>query len=194
MFAVGNILVSDELLDAPFACNLGACLGGCCVQGDAGAPLDSEERADLEAVLPVVRKYLRPEALAVIAEKGAWEETAPGHFSTTCVERAECVFVTYDGPVAKCAIQKAYREGQIDYEKPVSCHLYPIRIETVGDYDTINYERIDLCAPGVKFGRKAGIQLADVLREPLIRKYGEAWYDEFKRVLEARREAVGVGV
>jgi hypothetical protein len=93
MFAVGNILISDDLLEAPFACNLGACRGACCVQGDSGAPLEADERERLEAVLPAVRNRLRPEALRVIEEKGTWEEVAPGEFATTCVGGAECVFV-----------------------------------------------------------------------------------------------------
>lgn len=194
MFAVKDILVSDALLDAPFSCNLGACFGACCVQGDSGAPLEPDERQELESVLPAVKKYLRPEALEVIEEKGVWEETAPDHYVTTCVGKAECVFVTYDGPVAKCAIQKAFFEGTVEFEKPVSCHLYPIRIERIGEYDTINYERIEICDPGVKHGRRTGMQLADVLQRPLVRKYGKEWYNEFKEILEARREAVGVGV
>jgi len=188
MFAVGNILISDDLLRAPFACNLGGCHGACCVVGDSGAPVEDEERAELEAVLPIVRNRLRPEALAVIAQKGVWEETSPGQWATTCVGDAECVFVTYDGPVAKCAIQAAYHEGKTSFAKPVSCHLYPIRIERLGEYDAINYEQVEICRPGVKHGIRTETELADFLREPLVRKYGEAWYTEFTEVLAARRE------
>jgi hypothetical protein len=147
MFAVENILISDDVLDAPFACNLGACLGGCCVQGDSGAPLEPEERAVLEQAVPKVRKHLRPEAREVIEERGVWEEIAPGRYATTCVGQAECVFVTYEGPVAKCALQKAHREGQLDFPKPISCHLYPIRAQQHGDYEILNYEQIPLCDP-----------------------------------------------
>lgn len=192
MFAVDNILISDELLDAPFSCNLGACLGGCCVQGDAGAPLEPDERADLERVFPRVRKYLRPEALRVIEEDGLWEETHPGHYATTCVDNAECVFVTYEGRVAKCAIQKAYAEGRVDFPKPISCHLYPIRIQRVGEFDTLNYDQIPLCNPARKQGCRSGIQVADYLREPLVRKYGEAWYEKFRKTVDERRAALGI--
>lgn len=192
MFAVDHILVSDELLDAPFACNLGACLGGCCVQGDAGAPLEPEERAELERVFPKVKKYLRPEALRVIEEEGLWEETQPGRYATTCVGKAECVFVTYEGPIAKCAIQKAYFEGRVDFPKPVSCHLYPIRIQHFGDFDTLNYEQIPLCNPARKQGCRSGMQVVDYLREPLVRKYGKAWYEKFRETVGARREALGM--
>ncbi len=188
MFAVDKILVSDELLDAPFSCNLGICLGGCCVQGDSGAPLEPEEREELERVLPRVRKYLRPEALQVIEKQGVWEEVEPGRYAVPCVNNAECVFVTYEGPAAKCAIQKAYYEGRIDFPKPISCHLYPLRIERYGEYEALNYEQIPLCNPARTDGCRKDIQLADFLREPLVRKYGEAWYREFRNVCKARRE------
>lgn len=194
MFVVKDIIVSDALLDAPFACNLGACLGGCCVQGDSGAPLEVEELAEIEAALPIVRGRLRPEALQVIDERGAWEETEPGHYATTCVDDAECVFVTYDRGIAKCALQQAYSAGEISFEKPVSCHLYPIRIEQIGEHLTVNYERIDLCAPGVLNGERLGIQLSDVLERPLKRRFGEEWFQEFQRALKARREEINVGV
>ncbi len=98
MFAVDHVLISDDLLDAPFCCNLGACHGACCVKGDSGAPLEPEERARLEEILPEVRKNLRPEALKVIEQKGVWEEVGKEEYATTCVGGEECVFGTYDGP------------------------------------------------------------------------------------------------
>lgn len=191
MFAVGNILISDDLLEAPFACNLGACHGACCVQGDSGAPLDPDERAKLEEVLPAVRRRLRPEALRVIEEKGVWEEVSPGEYATTCVGEAECVFVTYRGPVATCAIHEAALEGAVDWPKPISCHLYPIRIEDLGEMEAINYERVGICEPGIRHGRRKGVELADFLREPLVRRYGEAWYREFETAIAERRAALG---
>ena len=193
MFAVENILVSDDLLDAPFACNLGACQGACCVQGDSGAPLEREELAALEAVLPRVRKYLRPEALRLIEAEGAWEEVEPGCFATRCVGDAECVFVMYEGPVAKCAIQKAYNEGRVAFPKPISCHLYPLRIQQAGEYEIVNYEQISLCDAARRAGGRQGIQLSDYLREPLVRKYGAAWYEQFVEILSARRELLARG-
>lgn len=190
MFAVENILISDAVLDAPFACHLGRCHGACCVHGDRGAPLEPAERADLERVLPAVARDLRPEALAVIEEEGAWVEDGPGEYATNCVDGRECVFVTYDGPVAKCAIQKAYHEGRVDFEKPISCHLFPIRIEEVGGTDVLNYERIDLCAPAVTNGRRQGLQLFDFLRAPLTRKYGADWYEAFRDACIERTAAL----
>lgn len=192
MFAVDHTLISDELLDAPFACHLGSCRGACCVQGESGAPLEPDERATLEAVLPRVRKYLRPEALAVIDEQGVWEDDGSGGYAIPCVDDAECIFVTYDGPVAKCAIQKAYLEGRIDFPKPVSCHLFPVRVERIGDYDVLNYEQVDMCRPARKHGQRHGIQLVDLLREPLERKFGTAWYERFRTVWAERRALLNV--
>lgn len=190
MFVVDHVLVSDDVLDAPFTCALSACHGACCVHGDSGAPLEADERAMLEAVLPVVRERLRPEALAVIEQDGVWEETDEDGFATTCVDNRECVFVVYDGPVAKCSIQQAYHAGEVAFEKPLSCHLFPIRIETYGEYDVLNYEQIDLCEPGRRYGCETHLQLADFLREPLERKYGAAWYQRFQASRRARRKAL----
>jgi hypothetical protein len=188
MFAVGEILVSSDVFQASFACNPGSCLGACCVVGDSGAPLEPSERADLERVLPRVRKYLSPEALAVVNASGPWEEVAPGRYATSCVDGAECVFVTYEGPVARCAIQKAFQEGRVDFPKPVSCHLYPIRAERFGEAEVLNYDQIGICEPGRRMGSRNGSSLIDYLREPLVRKYGESWYGLLREIADARRE------
>lgn len=198
MFAVGPVLVSDALLDAPFACNLGACHGACCVVGDRGAPLEPEEREVLEDALPVVEDRLRPEAREVIAEEGVWKEHADGTFSTTMVDGKECVFVQYEGPVATCALQRAHNEGRLGFEKPISCHLFPIRVERFGEDDdaveVLNVERIPLCNPAVPHGHRTGTQLAEFLRRPLTRVYGEAWFAEFETALAQRRDDIGIHV
>jgi hypothetical protein len=180
MFAVDDILISDAVLDAPFTCHLGRCLGGCCVHGDRGAPLEADERAELERALPVVARDLRPEALDAIERDGVWVEEEPGEYATTCVDGRECVFVVYEGKVAKCALQNAYRAGRLDFEKPISCHLFPIRVEEVGGAEVLNYEPSDLCTPAVARGRRHGVQLYDFLRAPLTRKYGPDWYESFR--------------
>ncbi|MEM1115734.1 MAG: DUF3109 family protein [Bacteroidota bacterium] len=202
MFAVDHVLVSDALLDAPFACHLGSCLGACCVHGDRGAPVEADERAALEAALPVVRDRLRPEALAEIDRRGTWEGTEAGGYHTTTVRGRECVFVTYDRAgagreIATCALQRAFWEGKIGFEKPLSCHLYPIRVEAYGDgpeaVEVLNYERIDLCRPALPHGRRTGVQLAAFLERPLTRRYGADWFGRFREALAQRRRDVGVG-
>ena len=186
MFAVGNILISDDLVEAPFACNLGACHGACCVVGDSGAPVEIDELPELEAAFQAVKDRLRPEAREVIAQKGVWEETGDGQYATTCVGDAECVFVIYEGPVAKCAIQQAYYEGKLSWEKPISCHLYPIRIENLGEYDALNYERAPICKTAIPHGRRTDTLLPAFLEKPLVRKYGQEWYDLFKDACRER--------
>lgn len=186
MFAVGEVLISDDVVDAPFTCNLAACRGGCCVQGDAGAPLEEEECGWLEEILPDVMPELSAEARAVIDEHGPWEQTRDGRFVTSCVGDAECVFVIFESGIAKCAIQKAYFEGRVDRPKPMSCHLFPIRIARHGDTDVLNYEAIDICAPARTCGRKFDVDVARFLEEPLVRKYGQQWYNEFCAAVDER--------
>ncbi len=188
MFAVDKILISDELIGASFSCNLGACLGACCVQGDSGAPLEADECAELEKVLPVVEHRLRPEARKVIEERGVWEFASGGSYATTCVGSAECVFVVYEGPVAKCAIQQAHERGEVTFPKPISCHLYPLRVEDLGEFQAINYEQIGICASGRKSGTRQGMTLIEYLERPLSRKFGTEWYGRFREACSEREE------
>ena len=200
MFAVDHVLVSDDLLEAPFACDLTACRGGCCVQGEAGAPVKDDERAALEAVYPVVEAMLTPEARRVVARGGVWEETGPGRYNTACVPAGQhgagaCVFTTFERgpggrPIALCAIEKAQRAGQTDVEKPISCALYPVRIQSYGDLDVVNYERISLCDPARACGVRSGIELSDFLEGPLTRRYGAGWYGRFRDAVRERRAAL----
>jgi hypothetical protein len=190
MFVVNDILVSDEVATHSFFCNLGGCLGACCVQGDSGAPLEESELELLEAVIPVTRKYLSPEALQVIDTKGCWEERGNGKYSTRCLEGEECVFVTYEGVVAKCSIQKAFDNGRTDFPKPISCHLFPIRIEDYGTHEVMNYEWAAICEPGRLAGHQSGTYLTEFLREPLVRKYGEEWFDALTDACDERRSVL----
>lgn len=191
MFTVDHVLISDAVLDAPFACNLGRCLGACCVHGDRGAPLEPEEREALEQALPVVKDRLMPEALKVIEREGVWTSEEKGHYGTTTVGGRECVFVRYEGKVAKCSLQEAFNEGRITFEKPISCHLYPVRVEQHGSgedlIEVLNYEQIDLCKPAITHGNQTSTQLVDFLQAPLTRKYGPAWYRRFKSAVKERR-------
>ncbi|MBN8589388.1 MAG: DUF3109 family protein [Rhodothermia bacterium] len=188
MFVVNDILISDEIAESHFSCHLGVCLGACCVQGEEGAPLQPEERAILENILPIVAPSLRQEALEVIQKEGVWEEVYPERYATTCVDGSECVFVYYEGKVAKCAIQKAYHNGEVDWPKPISCHLYPIRARRYGTQEVLNYEKWDICVSGVHLGTQSGTYLSDYLAGPLTRKYGEAWYCDFQKAAEVRRK------
>ena len=201
VFAVDHVLISDDLLEAPFACDLAACHGACCVQGSAGAPLLESEIADMVAVYPVVAQMLTPAARRVVAARGVWEEMAPGHFNTSCVEErghsGACVFVTYERgaggrSVALCAIEKAGRAGKTAIEKPISCHLYPIRVERYDELEVLNYEQIPLCEGGRRCGTRARVELADFLAAPLTRAYGAEWVARFHAAIAARRADLGM--
>lgn len=189
MFFVDDVLVAEDVAHARFACCLGACRGACCTEGTAGAPLAEGERGALRRALPAVYARLRPEARAVIDERGAWETTAPGRHNTTCTPDGACVFVVYDGPVAQCALQRAHADGRTRFAKPVSCHLYPLRAERHGRQEVLRYEEIAPCAPARHEGQRAGVYLSDFLSVPLVRKYGAAWYEEFRAACAARRAA-----
>ena len=197
MFAVDHVLVSDALLDAPFCCALSACKGSCCVEGDRGAPLLPEERAELERALPIVGPRLRKEAHDVIGKEGVWEGDAREGYATTTVEGRECVFVVYRKGVAVCALQEAHLQGKLAFEKPVSCHLYPVRVEAYGEgesrVEVLNYESIEMCRPALPHGRRLGVQLAEFLERPLERRYGAEWVARFRETLAQRRRDVGVG-
>jgi len=187
MFVVDHILISDDVAEARFACNLSACHGACCVQGDAGAPLEEHEIEDIDAALETVRHRLRPEAANVVKQRGAWERGKDGSLSTTCVDDAECVFVRYEGPVAKCLIQEAHERGETDFPKPISCHLYPLRVTDLGDFEALNMEKMPMCRPAFKKGDRDGTFLSDVLEWPLTRRYGADWYDRFNEACTKRR-------
>ena len=190
MFVVDDILVSDEVATAFFLCNIGACRGACCVQGDSGAPLDPSELSTLDEVVPVTRKYLGRDALEIIDSSGPWEDRGNGKFATRCSDGGECVFVTYEGDVAKCAIQKAYEKGRTSFLKPMSCHLFPIRVENYGTYEVINYEWAAICDPARVGGRRSETYLTEFLREPLVRKYGQEWYEKLLESCSERRSAL----
>jgi hypothetical protein len=188
MFVVDQVLISDDVVQAAFCCSLGACKGACCVVGESGAPLEESELTEIEAILPHIKDRLRDEALAVIEKDGAWEEITPGYYATTCVDDSECVFVRYDGLIAKCAIQEAYQEGKISFEKPISCHLFPLRAEQLGEYESLNYEQVEICKPAITHGESTATYLAEYLEKPLVRKYGSEWYREFMVMVRERRE------
>ncbi len=190
MFVVDDILLADEIATGSFYCNLGACKGACCVSGDSGAPLERSELSRLEQALPVTRKYLSPEAIRLVDREGVWEDRGEGRYATRCIDSGECVFVTYEGDVAKCAIQKAFDRGRIDFPKPMSCHLFPIRADDFGTYEVLNYEWAAICDPGRVAGRNSATDVARFLEDPLVRKFGEDWYQSLAAACEERRLAL----
>ena len=177
--------MSLDVFQEKFLCDLGACKGACCIEGDAGAPVELDEVMELEAVLPVIWDELAPEARAVIEKQGVVYTDEEGDLVTSIVNNKDCVFTCYDEKgCCYCAIEKAYREGKTDFYKPVSCHLYPIRIGDYGPYKAVNYNRWDVCKAAVLLGKKENLPVYQFLKEPLIRKFGEEWYKELVTVAE----------
>jgi len=179
MIQIDDTVISLDVIEEMFCCNLTACKGFCCVEGDSGAPLEKEELPLLEAVLPDVWDDLSSEARELIKKQGVAYIDTDGEYVTSIVNGKDCVFTYYDEKgICKCAIEKAFREGKTDFYKPVSCHLYPIRISNYRQFKAVNYHRWSVCRPAVTLGKSTGIRIYQFLKEPLIRKFGEEWYEQ----------------
>ena len=190
MVQIEDVVVSLDVFREKFICNLDACKGQCCIEGDAGAPLEEEEVAELEKVLPVIWDQLSPQAREIIDRQGVCYTDQDGDLVTSIVNGKDCVFTCYDEKgCCYCAIEKAYRDGKVDFYKPVSCHLYPIRVGNYGPYKAVNYHRWDVCKAAVILGQKENVPVYKFLKEPLIRKFGEAWYNEMESVAEELRKS-----
>jgi hypothetical protein len=180
MFQVQNALISSDIATAKFACHLTACKGACCVVGDAGAPVNRAEVPILNDAFDLLIDELEEEAVNIVVKDGLIKQGSDG-LELACVNNEACVFVVKraDG-AALCSIQKAFYEGRISWEKPLSCHLFPIRIMNIGAMDFLNFEFVpEICTPGADFGRESNTYLAEYLEAPLTRKYGKTWYLEF---------------
>lgn len=183
MIAIDNTLVSEDILEKKFVCDLNACKGACCVAGDSGAPLDKDELEVLESVVDKVKPYMTKKGLKAIEKSGAYVVDGDGDFTTTLVAPGEeCAFVYFDEQnIAKCAIEKAYLEKKINWQKPISCHLYPIRIKKTKTYDAVNYDRWEVCKPACSCGEKLNVPVYKFLKTPLIRKYGNKWFKQLEQ-------------
>lgn len=189
MIQIDNVVVALDVFTEKFVCNLHACKGGCCIEGDAGAPVEDDELRQLEEVLPIVWDDLSAEAQAVISKQGVCYRDNDGELVTSIVQGKDCVFTCYDEKGnCFCAIEKAYRAGKAAFHKPISCHLYPIRVANYGPYKAVNYHRWSVCHAAWELGKEKGIPVYRFLKEPLIRKFGDAWYAELESVAEELKE------
>ncbi|MDD4142548.1 MAG: DUF3109 family protein [Bacteroidales bacterium] len=185
MFAVGKCLISDDIKDKCFCCNLADCKGCCCVEGDMGAPLEEEEISLLEDYIERILPLMTKEGQDVIRENGTFEMGITGEYVTPLINDRDCAYIYYDNGIAKCCIETAYGKGLIPFNKPISCHLYPIRLSKYKDTIAVNYDEWEICKDAVRNGRAKGIKLYEFLKDPLIRKFGEEWYEELlKKVHE----------
>lgn len=176
-------IVSTQIFERQFVCDLTACKGACCIEGNGGAPVTKEEVDIMQANLDKIRPYMRPEGIAAIEAHGVVYEDEDFEPATTLINGKECAFVYFDQTnTAKCAIEKAHREGQIDFIKPISCHLYPIRTKQFNEYTALNYEKWDICEPACACGEKLDVPVYKFLKEPLIRAFGPEFYKELEVV------------
>jgi Protein of unknown function (DUF3109) len=184
MIIIDNVYVSEELIKEKFVCALDKCKGGCCVDGDAGAPLNHDELAKIEEVFPVVKKYLSAEALAEIERVGLYTKDVDFDMVTPDINGGVCVYgFTDERGIVKCAIEKAYNAGEVTWKKPISCHLFPIRIGKKGIFESLNYEpREDLCAPACANGSALNVPVYKFLQEPITRKYGADFFDALDQI------------
>lgn len=190
MIAIDHVLLSDDIIDAQFVCDLERCKGGCCVDGDCGAPLSEEEAKIIAEILPKVKPYLPTEYIAEIERQGTHVMDDEHGIVTPTIDGGICVYAFTDTlGIVKCGIEAAYRDGLIDFKKPISCHLYPIRIDTSAEYELVNYEpRKTLCRPACKLGKKLQVPVYQFLKEPLIRKYGEPFYEALDALAQHKKE------
>lgn len=179
MLQIKDTLVSLDLLEVHFCCQLAHCKGACCIEGDSGAPLESDEVAAIEAALPAVWDELSEPAKEVIRNQGVSYEDVEGERVTSIVQGKDCVFTVYDEKgICYCALEKAWREGRQPFQKPISCHLYPVRIKQYKDFVAVNYQHWHICSSALDYGKSLGLPLYRFLKEPLIRKFGNEWYEE----------------
>ena len=181
MFLIQNTLVSLDVIEKEFCCDLDKCRGGCCIEGDAGAPISEEEVAEVEKILPLLLPEMTKEARDVVTKQGISYLDPSGERVTSIVNDKDCIFARTDhNGWCYCLIEKAFNAGKIGFRKPISCHLYPIRLTKVGNYIGVEYHRWDICHCARQLGKKKHIPLYQFLREPLIRRFGEAWYAELE--------------
>ncbi|MEI6815505.1 MAG: DUF3109 family protein [Bacteroidota bacterium] len=182
MIAIEDTLVSEDLLERKFVCDLNKCKGECCIAGDVGAPLDADELPVLTKIYNKVKPYMSSRGIKEVEKHGLYILDGGDEYSTPLVQGKECAYVYFENEIAFCAIEKAYKEGKIDFKKPISCHLYPVRITKHKGYEAVNYDKWDICNPACKNGKKLGVPVYVFLQESLTRKYGEGWYKQLTLV------------
>lgn len=192
MLQIGDTLVSLDLAERFFCCDLDACHGECCIEGDAGAPITENEKKELERLLPEINDELLPQAQEVIRRQGVSYVDEEGDMVTSIIDGRNCVFTCFaPGGMCQCAIEKAYRNGRVAMRKPISCYLYPLRITEYHSFTAVNYHRWKICRPAEALGRKLGLRLYQFLKEPLIQRFGKEWYDELCLACESYLEQYG---
>ena len=177
MIKIGNTLVSDDLLTEAFVCDLNACKGACCVEGEYGAPLTQDEADELAHLQDQIAPYLSDEGKATIADQGAWITGEDGELETPLMPTGHCAYVIEDADKKlKCGLETVHQEGVLSFKKPLSCHLYPVRVQQYSSFEEVNYHRWDICGAACALGSSLKVKVYVFVKEALVRKFGEEWY------------------
>ena len=183
MFQLGKTIVSEDIIEKDFVCNLGACKGECCISGSAGAPVTKEEVAILKEIYPKVKPFLRPEGIAAIDQQGTHVLSSTNELETPLVNKKECAYVSFsENGTAGCGIEDAHNAGVIDFKKPISCHLYPVRVQDYSEFSAVNYHKWPICDDACTLGNELKVPVYKFLKQALIRKFGKHWYAALEKV------------
>lgn len=182
MFQIGKTLISEEIIEKDFVCNLNACKGACCVDGDSGAPLENEEIEILDSIFEQVKPYLRAEGINAIESQGTYVKGEDGEWETPLVNGNECAYLTFsEERIAKCGLEEAFVNGATSWRKPISCHLYPVRTKEYTEFTAVNYHKWPICDSACSLGKELQVPIYVFVKEALIRKFGKKWYDELEK-------------
>jgi hypothetical protein len=188
MLRIGDTIFSFDILEKKFRCNLPECLGNCCRYGDSGAPLSDSEGKILKEIYPEVKPYLRPEGVRAIEEKGTSTHDFENELVTPLIGAEECAYSVLNGNIFMCGIEKAWSDGKISFQKPLSCHLFPVRIKQFSDFKAVNYQELSICTSATEKGTREGIYVYEFLKIPLIKAIGEETYNELCIAAEELRK------
>ena len=185
VFEINNILISDDLYERKFLCDLNSCKGACCIEGDSGAPLEEEECYKLDEIFDKVKPYMRPEGIRAVEEQGTFAIDIDQDLVTPLVNNRECAYVYFaeDGGT-RCAIEAAYKKGKIDWKKPISCELFPVRINEYPTFTAINVQLLDICQCACSLGKAFEMPVYKFLKEPLIKRFGKEWYQKMEEAVK----------
>lgn len=183
MFQLGETIVSEDIIEKDFTCNLSACKGACCIDGDEGAPLEKEEAEILQEIYSKIKPFLRQDGIKAIEKQGVFVTNEENELETPLVNDADCAYVNFDDRgIAFCGIEEAYNQGEISWKKPVSCHLYPVIVKNYSEFLAVNYHKWQICDDACKLGKELQIPIYRFVKDALIRKFGEDWYMELEKV------------
>ena len=194
MIQIGKALISEEIIEKEFVCNLSACKGACCVDGDAGAPLQEDELSILKEIYPKVKPFLRKKGIQAIEAQGYYTTSVDGEHETPLIDGKDCAYVIFDdNETALCGIEEAYNQGEVSWKKPISCHLYPIRVRDYSEFSAVNYHKWEICDDACSLGKELQVPVYKFVKQALIRKFGEDWYIELEKTAIEYQKSKKIG-